>query len=197
VYDQILGKQNYLAGESLTLADLFHLTYGGSETLTWSLRSAARRHSPTPRAIPTSRGGGRSSSRFRVGLHTRPFLPLPTRRLAQVTSPGAAQEELVIYMQMMLAVTAAEQQCQLAADCIRTDPRVLAQTHAPDVPSTDRRSRREGHCPSAPCLSSSLLPSSIFLSHFLCPFLPLPSVVDDGCIERTSEKVHGIKGFDL
>jgi glutathione S-transferase len=29
VYDQILGKQNYLAGDSLTLADLFHLTHGG------------------------------------------------------------------------------------------------------------------------------------------------------------------------
>jgi len=28
VYDQILGKQKYIAGDDITLADLFHLTYG-------------------------------------------------------------------------------------------------------------------------------------------------------------------------
>ncbi|KAF8881346.1 glutathione S-transferase [Infundibulicybe gibba] len=30
VYDQILGKQKYLAGDEITLADLFHLTTGGA-----------------------------------------------------------------------------------------------------------------------------------------------------------------------
>ncbi|KAG6839674.1 hypothetical protein H0H93_005151, partial [Arthromyces matolae] len=28
VYDKILGKQKYLAGDELTLADLFHVPYG-------------------------------------------------------------------------------------------------------------------------------------------------------------------------
>jgi glutathione S-transferase len=28
VYDQILAKQKYIAGDNLTLVDLFHLTYG-------------------------------------------------------------------------------------------------------------------------------------------------------------------------
>ena len=28
VYEQILSKQKYIAGEQLTLADLFHLPYG-------------------------------------------------------------------------------------------------------------------------------------------------------------------------
>ncbi|KAF8881357.1 glutathione S-transferase [Infundibulicybe gibba] len=33
VYDQILGKQKYLAGDEVTLADLFHLTTGGALAL--------------------------------------------------------------------------------------------------------------------------------------------------------------------
>ena len=28
VYEQILGKQKYIAGDELTLVDLFHLPYG-------------------------------------------------------------------------------------------------------------------------------------------------------------------------
>ncbi len=28
VYDQILGKQKYLAGDGLTIVDLFHLSWG-------------------------------------------------------------------------------------------------------------------------------------------------------------------------
>jgi hypothetical protein len=104
-------------------------------------------------------------------------------------------------MQMKLAVTAAEQQCQLTADCIRTDARVLAQTHG--AGRSERRSpvakrRWQPLCASSFFFSSSFFHLRLSLPYYtsLSPFL-LPSVVDDGRIERTSEKVHGRKGFDL
>ncbi|CAD6442584.1 4272a187-0a92-4069-8424-f867903985cf [Sclerotinia trifoliorum] len=37
VYDQILSKQKYLAGDKLTLADLYHLPHG-TQALTWGLQ---------------------------------------------------------------------------------------------------------------------------------------------------------------